>query len=407
MGISQAPLEGIRVSVSGRGGSIVYDVIVVGARCSGAPTAMLLARHGYRVLLLDRARFPRDTLSTLYIHVTGAACLARWGLLEAVLATGCPPLTGLSFLAPGVRIEGPVPVLDGVGMGCAPRRYALDMVLAEAAVQAGAEFRQEVSVTGLHWEDGVVSGVRCRLPGGGETVERARLVIGADGRNSTVARLVGAPFLRYDGRLTRAWYAYWSGIADERLRLYTGRGAGAATLATGDGLSVVVVQFPRDGAPVAGQDRQRAYLDLVARASPELRQSLSGACQEDRLYCCSDLPNFFRRPCGPGWALVGDAAHHKDPVGARGIADALQQAELLARVLAGVLGDRGRISAALRSYAAELGRRFTGAYENALQLARFQMSEQELDWLRRNQSDPAFRAAFLEALAGVAPPAER
>lgn len=380
----------------------MYDVAIVGARCAGAATAMLLARRGYRVLLLDRARFPQDTLSTLFIHMRGVALLERWGVREAVLGTGCPQLTEMSFAAPGVRIEGPVTPQGTVNAVCAPRRYALDAVLAEAAVRAGAEFRQRVSVNGLCLEDGVVTAVRHTVRNGrGEVVERARLVIGADGRHSTVARLAGAPYERRDGKLTRARYTYWSGIAGEAVRLFVAPGAGAAALPTQDGLTLVNVQDPVGTPGGAREDRQRGYLRLLERASPELRQLVAGGRQEERLYSCSDLPNFFRRPWGPGWVLVGDAAYHKDPIGAQGIADAFEQAALLDDCLADGIADAERTRAGLRAYAAELVRRFTGPYEENLRYARLRMSEQELCWLREHQGDPAFRSAFLRSLSGA------
>ncbi|WP_268825487.1 NAD(P)/FAD-dependent oxidoreductase [Streptomyces sp. WAC05374] len=380
----------------------MFDVAIVGARCAGATTAMLLARHGYRVLMLERAEFPRDTLSTLLIHLRGMELLARWGLLKDVLATGCPPLTELSFSAPGIRVEGSVPAEGDARMVCAPRRYALDEVLARAAVRAGAEFRPGVSVTGLHREDGAVAGVTCRAAGGRMTVERARLVIGADGRHSTVARLVGAPYTRWDGRLTRAWYTYWSGVEGASLRLFLGAGLGGAAIPTHDGLTLINVQLPVGHPTGERAERDRLYLDLLARASPELRDAVAaGARREDRLYCCGDLPNFFRRPYGEGWALVGDAVLHKDPMGAQGIADSFEQAALLGTCLGDALGDRERSAAALGRYAAALESRFAAPYEENLLHARLAESEQVMAGLRAVQDDPRFREAFLRTLSGA------
>lgn len=372
----------------------MYDVIVVGARCAGAATAMLLARAGHRVLLLDRARFPSDTLSTLYIHQPGLALLARWGLLEEVLATGSPLLTSLSFTVPGARLAGPAPVLGSIAGGCAPRRYALDHLLVEAAVRAGAEFRPRSGVLALHWEGSAVAGVRC---GSGE-IERARLVVGADGRNSTVARLVRAPFLRQDPKLTYACYSYWSGIPHQGMRLFVRQWAGTACVPTQDGLTLVAVQFSRTGPAVT--DRPRAYRELLRRTSPELDELIAGGRQEERLFCCADLPNFFRRPYGPGWVLVGDAAHHKDPIGARGITDAFVQAGLLAGHLDGPLDDGRRVTAALRRYARDLGDEFTTAYEDNLLSARLDLDSYRAEMVA-NQHDPAYVAHFFRGYAGV------
>src|SRR5947209_7203274 len=167
-----------------------YDAIVVGARCAGSPTAMLLARQGYRVLLVDRATFPSDTLSTHAIHAPGVAALRRWGLLDAVTATGCPPLSTYLFDFGFFTIIGTPPPVDGIAVGYAPRRYLLDTILVEAAAASGVEVRERFSVHELLVDDGVVTGIRGSGPDGLEVTERARVVVGADGRNSRVARAV-------------------------------------------------------------------------------------------------------------------------------------------------------------------------------------------------------------------------
>ena len=134
----------------------MYDAIVVGARCAGSPTAMLLARAGRRVLLLDRATFPRDTLSTHYIHQSGVARLARWGLLDRLAATGCPPIRRYRFDVGPFALTGVPPPIDGVDAAYSPRRYVLDQLLADAAVEAGAELREGVTVEELLAEGGRV-----------------------------------------------------------------------------------------------------------------------------------------------------------------------------------------------------------------------------------------------------------
>src|SRR5262249_7146002 len=157
-----------------------YDAIVVGARCAGSPTAMLLARQGHRVLLVDRAAFPSDTLSTLLIHAPGAAALHRWGLLDQVLASNCPPIERYSFDFGPVTIAGSPKPSDGVGIALAPRRTILDTILVEAAAQAGVEVRERFNVDDVVTEDGVITGIRGHGPDGTSVLERARVVIGAD-----------------------------------------------------------------------------------------------------------------------------------------------------------------------------------------------------------------------------------
>src|SRR5688572_745025 len=163
-----------------------FDAIVVGARCAGSPTAMLLARKGYRVLVVDRARFPSDTTSTHILHPLGASSLSRWGLLDRLTATGCPPIHTYAF------DFGPFTITGGPGtseapLAYCPRRTVLDRLLVDAAAQAGAEIREGCPVSEILDEKGRIVGVRCRSKRGGSVIERARVVVGADGWRSAVA----------------------------------------------------------------------------------------------------------------------------------------------------------------------------------------------------------------------------
>src|SRR3954469_11913292 len=168
-----------------------YDAIVVGARCAGSPTAMLLAEKGYRVLVVDRSTFPSDTLSTHMIHAPGIAALGRWGVLDEVVATGCPRVDQYSFDFGPVTIAGTQQAaVDGGRVSYAPRRTVLDKILVDAADRAGAEVREGFTVEEVLMEDGVVVGIKGHGDGGGSVVERARMVVGADGRGSQVAKAV-------------------------------------------------------------------------------------------------------------------------------------------------------------------------------------------------------------------------
>ncbi|MEV5573422.1 NAD(P)/FAD-dependent oxidoreductase [Spirillospora sp. NPDC052269] len=381
----------------------MYDVIVVGARCAGAATAMLLAQAGHRVLLVDRARFPSDTPSTHYIHQPGLVHLHRWGLLEKVLATGCPSLTRARIHAPGARLTGPAPTLGAVTGGCAPRRHILDHILIRAAIRAGAEFRPRTTVLDLHRQDGAITGIVHGTRHAKQYVERAHLVVGADGRNSTVARLARAPYLQQDPELTYTYYTYWSGLPDQGLRLYLTQGAGTLCLPTHDNLTLVGLAFSRSDGPVANHDRQRAYLDRVRRTSPELQQQLADAHQEEPLFCCADQPNFFRHAHGPGWTLVGDAAHTKDPISAKGITDAFIQADMLADHLNIPLDDHHLVTKALTRYAQQLPRDFTAAYQRTLLAARMDINRYHQEMIDK-QHDPTYLDRYLRTYAGMLEP---
>ena len=192
-----------------------YDAIVVGARCAGSPTAMLLARKGYRVLLLDKATFPSDTMSTHLVHPPGVAALERWGLLERLEATGCPPVETYSFDFGPLTIAGSPQPIDGIAHGYCPRRTVLDKLLVDAAVEAGAELREGFTVDEILADDGTVTGIRGHEKGGAHVTERARVVIGADGKHSLVAKAVKPE--QYDERPSHLamYYAYWSGLPVE------------------------------------------------------------------------------------------------------------------------------------------------------------------------------------------------
>jgi 2-polyprenyl-6-methoxyphenol hydroxylase-like FAD-dependent oxidoreductase len=166
-----------------------YDAIVVGARCAGSPTAMLLARKGYKVLVVDRATFPSDTVSTHIVHPPGVAALRRWGLLDRLVATGCPPIDTYAFDFGPFTLAG-APGTDEAPVAYGPRRTVLDKLLVDAASEAGAEVRERFTVEEVVVEDGQVTGVRGHGRGGRTVTERARVVVGADGRHSLVARAV-------------------------------------------------------------------------------------------------------------------------------------------------------------------------------------------------------------------------
>jgi 2-polyprenyl-6-methoxyphenol hydroxylase-like FAD-dependent oxidoreductase len=327
-----------------------YDAIVVGARCAGSTTAMLLARKGYRVLLLDKAVFPSDTMSTHILHPPGVAALKRWNLLQRLQATGCPPIWQYSFDFGPFAIAAPLLPADGASFALCPRRTVLDKLLVDAAVEAGAELQEGCVVDELLTDGGTVTGVRGRRKRDGATItQRARLVIGADGMRSRVARSVRAPQYNEKPTQTAGHYAYWSGLSTERFEGHLRPRRAFAIAPTHDGLTVTVMAWPRSDFEANRGDVEGQFLRAVALA-PALHERMRGAQRVSRFIGTSDLPNFFRKPYGPGWVLVGDAGYHKDPVTAQGISDAFRDAEAMANTLDDVFAGRAAFDAALADY---------------------------------------------------------
>lgn len=332
----------------------MYDVIVVGARCAGATTALLLARAGHRVLLVERARFPRDTMCSLYIEPRGVALLRDWGLLADVVAAGAPLLDHIGV----VRLPGPA---------FAPRRFLLDEILVRAAVAAGVEFRDGCSVTGLEFDANRVVGVRHRARGT-EVVERAWLVVGADGMRSGVAAAVRAPLLVNDRPRTCVYYGFFAGAA-ARAELYATPGRWVAAVPTNDGATLVQAYFPQSAYARVRVDPPAAFAANVRTAAPDLWDRMRAGGQVDRLRGTGDQRNFFRTAAGRGWVLVGDAGHHRDAITAHGITHAFQQSRLLADLLPADLADENRVRTALDVFAARRDEELTADYRDSLAVA--------------------------------------
>jgi flavin-dependent dehydrogenase len=326
----------------------LYDAIVIGARCAGASTAMLLARAGHDVLLVDRARFPSEIPHGHFIHRHGPPRLSRWGLLDRVLATGCPAITSQTIDLGDFPLVGHDLAVDGVPLGLGPRRAALDQVLVEAAVEAGAELREGFVVDDVRFEDGRVTGIEGRSDGA-SVHEQARFVVGADGRNSRVAKRVEASVYEAVPTLIIWYFSYWSGVAGEGLELYQRGKRISFAFPTNEGLFAVFVGWPTAELSTIRQDPERELLAVVDLV-PELAERVRGGQREERLLGATQLPNFLRRPGGPGWALVGDAGCHKDPYSALGVCDAFRDAELLAEALGDVFSGRSSEEDALAGY---------------------------------------------------------
>lgn len=308
-----------------------YDAIVIGARCAGSPTAMLLARRGYQVLLVDRATFPSDTVSTHVVHPNGVDALKRWNVLDRVTQTGCPPIHTYSFNFGPFTIAG-MPGKATGDVGYCPRRTVLDKILVDAASESGAEVREGFTVDEIVVDDGRVTGIKGRAQGGGSVTERARVVIGADGRHSMVATAVRPEQYNEKPQLLAAYYSYWSGLPlNGRFETYIRPLRGMAMAPTHDGLTLLIAGWPFAEFEANKKDIEGNYMSVIGMV-PEFAERVRGAKRETP-FIGAAVPNYFRKPYGPGWALVGDAGYNRDFITAQGISDAFRDAEAVASAL--------------------------------------------------------------------------
>jgi flavin-dependent dehydrogenase len=381
----------------------MYDAIVVGARCAGSPTAMLLARQGYRVLLLDRDTFPSDHMSTHWIHQPGVARLQRWGLGERLAVTGCPPITSITMDLGPFALRGTPPPSGDVAEAYCPRRTVLDKLLVDAAVEAGAELRERFSVQELVWDGDRVSGITGRSATGTTVTEQARMVIGADGIHSLVARQVEAPSYNTKPTFACVYYSYWSGVPLEGVEFYPREHRGFGTLPTHQGLTCIIVGWPHDEFHAYRADVEGNFLKTLELA-PAFAERVRQGRREERFTGTAELFNFFRRPHGPGWALVGDAGYHKDPITAQGISDAFRDAELVAEAVDTSLSGRRPVEEAMAEYEQRRNAAALPVYEFTCQLATLEPPPPEMQQLfaalRGNQADTD---RFLGLIAGTTP----
>jgi len=322
-----------------------YDVVVVGSRAAGAATAMLLARAGHDVVAVDRAQLPSDTTSTHSLVRGGVVQLSRWGLLDNVLDSGAPPVRSVVFQQYGDGAPGPLrlPVKDkaGVDMMLAPRRYILDAILADAATRAGATLLTGTTVSNVVTDaDRRVTGVLAHQADGTVRQLNARLVIGADGVRSRMAELVGARVSESYGSSGTCLYTYVGGVDWDGFEFHLGHDAFAGVFPTHHGEAAVWLIRPGAGLAsvlTAGAGRTEAWLEALRTAAPELAERVLGGTVTAPIRGSVGLPNHLRRAAGPGWALVGDAGYHRDPITGHGLTDAFRDAELLADAADAVL----------------------------------------------------------------------
>ena len=355
-----------------------YDVTVVGARCAGSPTAMLLARKGYRVLVVDRATFPSDTISTHLIHPPGVSALKQWGLLDRVIATGCPGIDTYAYDFGPIRISGSPGTVESP-LAYAPRRTVLDKLLVDAASEAGAEVREGFTVTDLVIEAGRVTGIRGHRKGEPTVTERAAVVVGADGHHSLVARSVQPEKYNAKPALQISYYTYMSGLPmDGRFEVYhrPDVGRGFAAWPTNDDMTLVIGGWPISELKARRKDYE-SHLLASLQLVPEFADRFAAAKREARFVGMS-VPNFLRKPFGPGWALVGDSGYTKDFITALGISDAFRDAGLCAEALDQTFTGTRPFEDAMADYQSERDRQALPFYEFTTQLATFRPLPPEL-----------------------------
>jgi flavin-dependent dehydrogenase len=360
----------------------MYDAIVVGARCAGSPTAMLLARKGYRVLLVDKASFPSDTISTHIIWPHAAEVMDGWGLLDKLAATNCPPvaLNMIFDVGPFALKGGVIDTNDGRGGFC-PRRTVLDKLLVDAAVESGAELRENFTAESLVTDGDRVAGIKGRGRDGSTVEERAKIVIGADGIHSFVAKAVGAE--EYDAipPLVTFFYSYYSGFEAEDIEQYIGEPyQGAACFPTNDGLTLIAGAWPSKRFKEIRSDIQ-GNIDTLHESYPSVKERIKSAKREEKWVGTAGVPNFFRKPYGPGWALVGDAGYIKDPLTAQGIADAFIDSENLTEALDAGFSERRPLEEALAEYHSSRDERVKPLYHFTCELATLEPPQPEIQQL--------------------------
>lgn len=305
-----------------------YDAIVVGARCAGAATAMLLARQGASVLLVERDPKPGDTISTHALMRPAITLLDAWGLLPDVIRAGTPPVRQARFVYDDEAVEVPIAPYGRAQGLYAPRRTVLDGILRASAIEAGAEYRPGIAFEDvLRDASGRVTGALLRRRSGRQIEVPAGIVIGADGRRSAVAAAVGARVRARAASSCTTIYGYVPGLPNEGYEWFFAPGISGGAIPTTGGEHCVFLSRPsRSGRPA-----ERTLSSDLARWSPQVADAVRASAPRLRRF--GGAPGHLRDCAGPGWALVGDAGYFKDPVTAHGITDALLDAHRLATSL--------------------------------------------------------------------------
>jgi 2-polyprenyl-6-methoxyphenol hydroxylase-like FAD-dependent oxidoreductase len=328
----------------------MYDAIIVGARCAGAATGMLLARDGKKVLMIDRDAAGTDMpMSTHMIWHGGVKKLADWGLIERLEATGCKPMRTLDLDLGEFHLVGHAPSAGDVDMAYGPKREVLDKLLVEAAMEAGAEYRPNVTVTDLIHENDCVVGVRFEDAAGNKGEERAKIVVGADGRNSRVAKLVGAQESNVHANAQGTYFAYFADLPLKDMEFVSRPGRMFYSWATNDGHTMAGMCCKYEDFQKQNKDPETHFYRELEEFAPDMCARVRAATRVGD-WRSGSTRGFSRKPHGPGWALVGDAGVTVDPISAAGISLAFKDADLLAHAISAGLDGKQPMAEALQAF---------------------------------------------------------
>jgi 2-polyprenyl-6-methoxyphenol hydroxylase-like FAD-dependent oxidoreductase len=359
-----------------------FDAVIVGARCAGSATALHLARHGWSVLVVDEATTVGEGTATYPLLRAGVLQLSRWGVLDRVYAAGTPPVTRSTYHLAGEDLAITVRPAAGVDAFCAPQRSVLETVLLVAAEAAGAEVRLGTRAVTVHRDRGRATGLEAVDRTGRRTSVGARIVIGADGRHSTVAAAVGAPLERVARASSEITYGYAAGVPLDGYRWWFRDRRTAGAIPTSGGETCVFTAGPAGGRR-AGRPED-VLIGGLERTAPELAE-LIGPVRGARTAAGS--PGHLRRPWGPGWALVGSAGYREDPITAHGASEALRDGELLGRAVVAGAGVAPWQDEALHAFHAERDRLSMPLFDVAEELARHEWNDDTIrELLLRNRS---------------------
>lgn len=379
------------------------DVVIVGSRIAGASLAANLAASGRRVIAVDRARFPSDTLSTHLMQVSGVRSMQKLGVLDRLVETGAPFLTGASVTYDDIDLSADVEAEEGWPPGgISINRNLLDEILVNAAREAGAQVRTGTNLVGVCRDDsGRVNRVLVRTSGQVRVIETS-LVVGADGRNSRLAELVGARTYNTTPNERFAYWADYEGVTapGPAVVRHHRRGRHLAIAFDSDGGRLTVLVCPElSGFGEFKRSLPDSFDDAVAQCEP-LRRVLSGARRVTRPIGTAYLPGFFRESAGRGWALIGDAGHFKDPTLGQGISDALRQSEVLTERLRGVdVTDPEAVDRVTRDWARWRDRDAAAMYWLGWDFARAgEIGDLELSLLRKISESPVLRRMFIDGV---------